>query len=62
MKENEYMVRCPLIKDEEIEEYTCFEIHTVVQGTSPAFVAPKEIFDNKNYIEICNNCKYHRED
>ena len=36
-------VRCPLMKDQEIDLYTCFEIHTVVDGTSPKLIAPSEI-------------------
>lgn len=62
MKNIIYPVECPLMKNKKIDEYTCFEIHTVVQGTSPTSIAPKEIFENEDYIEICENCKFHRND
>ena len=45
-------VRCPLMKDQEIDLYTCFEIHTVVDGTSPKLIAPSEIFDNDDFENI----------
>ncbi|WP_300630679.1 hypothetical protein [uncultured Thomasclavelia sp.] len=55
-------VRCPLMKDQEIDLYTCFEIHTVVDGTSPKLIAPSEIFDNDDFENICKQCKNHRLD
>ena len=51
---------CPLMKNKEIDIYTCFEIHTVVDGTSPKSIAPKVILDNKDYKDICKKCKNHR--
>ena len=59
MKVN-YPVECPLLKNKIIDEYTCFEIHTVVDGTSPKCIAPKEIFENIDFKKICKTCKNHR--
>lgn len=57
-----YPVECPLLKNKAIDEYTCFEIHTVVDGTSPENIAPVEVLKHSNYADICRNCKYHRND
>ena len=46
---------CPLMKNKEIDIYTCFEIHTVVDGTSPKSIAPKIIFDNNEFSWIFIN-------
>ena len=59
---HKYPVSCPLLGNKSIDEYTCFEIHTVVQETSPKSIAPKEIFEFADYKEKCRNCKYHRND
>lgn len=55
-------VRCPLMNNEEIDVYICFEIHTVVDGTSPKVIAPDEIFEHDDYEDICRQCKNHRLD
>lgn len=60
MKNIKYPVECPLM-EKEIDEYTCFEIHSVVDDNEPRCVAPKNIFKHENYVEICRNCKYHRQ-
>lgn len=57
-----YPVECPLLKGKKIDEYTCFEIHTVVDETSPKYIAPKEIFEILNYKNVCKTCKFHRND
>ena len=56
-----YPVMCPLMK-REISSGVFFDIHMVVCGEAPKRTAPKEVFDTENYCEICNGCKYHRED
>lgn len=61
MTKIKYPVECPLL-NKKIDELICFDIHGVVQGISPKSEAPKEIFENKNYTEICKKCKYHRYD
>lgn len=58
----EYPVNCPLLDGKPIDEYQCFEIHTVVQGGSPECIAPKEFFKHSNYVDICKNCEFHRND
>ena len=57
-----YPIKCPLLNNNEIDEGTCFDIHMVVSGEAPKFIAPKDVYEKKNYIEICMNCKYHRFD
>ncbi|MDD4508143.1 MAG: hypothetical protein PHN26_04310 [Eubacteriaceae bacterium] len=57
----EYPVMCPLM-GEAIDKDTCFDIHMVVIGEAPKETAPDRIFKNNSYIDICNNCKYHRND
>lgn len=57
-----YPVECPLMNGKQIEEYQCFEIHTVVQGASPECIAPVEVLKHKDYVDICKKCKFHRND
>lgn len=57
-----YPVPCPLMGNKEIDKDTCFDIHMVVCGCSPKRFAPEEIYRHKNYVNICNNCQYHRDD
>ena len=57
-----YPVSCPLMGNQKIDMGTCFDIHMVVCGEAPKRTAPKEIYQHKNYVEICENCPYHRED
>ena len=59
--EIQYPVPCPLM-GRKIDDDTCFDIHCVVEGGTPLYVAPKEIFQYKNYREICLACQYHRDD
>ncbi len=60
--EYNYPVSCPLMGNQKIDMNTCFDIHMVVCGEAPKWTAPKEIYQYKNYVEICENCPYHRED
>lgn len=57
-----YPVNCPLMGNKPIDMDTCFDIHMVVRGEAPIRTAPAEIFDSADFAEICNRCKYHRED
>lgn len=56
-----YPVHCPLM-GKEIDMNTCFDIHVVVEGAAPKWVAPKKIYETKNYEEVCNSCQFHRDD
>lgn len=56
-----YPVKCPLMEFE-IDMDTCFDIHMVVEGNTPAWTVPEEATKKNNYKEICNSCKYHRDD
>jgi hypothetical protein len=58
----QYPVPCPLLGAREIDIGTCFDIHMVVEGTTPKYTAPKEIYNHKDYVEICLNCPFHRDD
>ncbi len=58
----EYPVRCPLMNNEPISDGTCFDIHMVVLGEAPKWTAPKEVYKVKDYVEVYNKCKYHRND
>lgn len=60
--EYNYPVKCPLLSGRLIEIGTCFDIHMVVEGHTPKWTAPEEIFEHDNYAEICEKCAYHRED
>ena len=51
-----YPVSCPLMGNQKIDMGTCFDIHMVVCGEAPKRTAPKEIYQHKNYVEICENC------
>ncbi|MCD7838211.1 MAG: hypothetical protein LUG65_04790 [Clostridiales bacterium] len=62
MVEIEYTVKCPLMNDEPIDMGTSFDIHMVVMGDTPKWTAPKRIYETPNYVEVCNNCPYHRND
>jgi hypothetical protein len=57
-----YPVPCPLLGAREIDIGTCFDIHMVVEGTAPKYTAPKEIYNHEDYVEICQNCPFHRDD
>jgi hypothetical protein len=57
-----YPVQCPLLGNREIDIDTCFDIHMVVEGTAPKYTAPKEIYEHEDYVEICQNCQFHRDD
>ena len=57
-----YPVSCPLMQGKPIDAGTCFDIHMVIEGSAPKWSAPDEIFDVKDYEEICRACKYHRDD
>ena len=56
-----YPVQCPFM-GRKIDMDTCFDIHMVVCGEAPKWTAPKEIYEFKNYVDICNQCIYHRDD
>lgn len=56
-----YPVMCPLM-EEEIDAGICFDIHMVVERIAPKRTAPKKIYEKDDYEDICNNCKYHRND
>lgn len=56
-----YPVQCPLV-GRSIDMGTCFDIHMVVCGEAPKYTAPDEIYNNENYVSICENCKWHRDD
>lgn len=58
----EYPVECPLMGNKHIEMDMCFDIHMVVCGEAPKYTAPSEIFINSDYIKICEQCKFHRND
>lgn len=62
MRKMKYPVKCPLMEGKLIDKYTCFEIHTVVQGASPEQIAPAEVLKHENYVDVCKNCEYHRND
>lgn len=62
MNKIKYPVKCPLMDGKQIDRYTCFEVHTVVQGASPECIAPIEILRHSNYADICKRCEYHRND
>lgn len=51
---------CPLM-EEEIEEFTCFEVHCVISG-GPRSVAPEETYTKENWEDICLKCPHHRDD
>ena len=57
-----YPVNCPLMGGMNIDEGTCFDIHMVVSGEAPEWTAPEEIREIQDFKEVCNKCKYHRED
>jgi len=57
----EYPVFCPLMK-QKIDMDICFDIHMVVEGGTPLYTAPKQIYEFKDYVDICNHCRYHRND
>ena len=61
MAEIKYPVDCPLM-GKLIDEGTCFDIHMVVCGEAPKWTAPEKIYKFENYKEICNHCKFHRDD
>ncbi len=56
----EYPVPCPLMKNQLIDANTCFDIHVVVDGSTPKDFAPKEIYEVANYENVCFHCPYHR--
>lgn len=56
-----YPVCCPLL-EKEIDAETCFDIHCVVDGGAPECIAPKAIFNNEKFREICKMCTFHRDD
>lgn len=60
--EIEYPVTCPLMGNKKIDMGTCFDIHMVVEGHTPLWAAPSEIYDTPNYAEVCEKCRYHRDD
>lgn len=62
MAEIKYPVKCPLMGNEPIDMGTCFDIHMVVLGEAPKWTAPQRIYETSNYVEVCNNCQYHRND
>lgn len=45
-----------------IDIWVCFDIHGVVEETSPKCEAPEEIFRHPDYQEICFKCPNHRFD
>ena len=57
-----YPVQCPLLGWKDIDEGTCFDIHMVVEGNTPKWTAPEEIYQHDDYVNICRNCKFHRDD
>ena len=61
MPDIKYPVECPLM-GEAIDIGTCFDIHMVVCGEAPKWTAPQKIYDTENYVDVCNNCQFHRED
>lgn len=52
---------CPLTNTE-IDSGICFDIHMVVEGCAPDYTAPHEAVSIENFKDICNSCKYHRDD
>ena len=57
-----YPVKCPLLNSKSIDEGACFDIHMVVEGHTPKWTAPEEIYDHDDFQEICKKCQYHRDD
>lgn len=57
-----YPVNCPLMGGSPIDAGTCFDIHMVVSGEAPNWTAPEKIFKTPDFKDVCNQCKYHRED
>ena len=57
----EYPVYCPLMK-KKIDIGICFDIHMVVEGNTPLYTAPKQIYEFENYREMCLKCPHHRDD
>ena len=53
-------VYCPLLKKNIDNNGECFDIVTVCEGLAPKWTAPKEIYDVKNYAEICLNCEHNK--
>lgn len=62
MVDFEYPVRCPLMGNAPIEMDVCFDIHMVVLGEAPRWTAPDEIYKTPDYVDVCNNCQFHRND
>ena len=58
----DYPVPCPICDGKIIDIGTCFDIHMVVCGEAPKRTAPSCIYENEDYVDICNNCPYHRDD
>ncbi len=58
----EYPVSCPLMNNMMVDKDICFDIHMVVDGTTPKDYAPQEIYEHDNYQDICLKCPYHRFD
>lgn len=62
MNDIKYPVICPLLNNSRITKDICFDIHMVVCGEAPLSTAPKEIFALKDYVNVCKNCEFHRND
>ncbi len=55
-------VKCPLLGNSWIDIWICFDIHGVVEETSPKNEAPEKIFEHADYQDICLRCPNHRFD
>ncbi len=58
IKDMENKRHCPIM-NREIDGYTCYEIHMVIDGGAPARIAPPEVTATKDYKNICYNCPRH---
>lgn len=52
------MIRCP-ITNKDIDIGTCASITYVVDGCIKESSLPEEIKKNKNWKNVCKECKYH---
>lgn len=55
------LIKCPLLKGKEIEDYECFENSEIAEKMIKETSLPQK-FKIENWREICLNCPNHRED